>query len=141
MAPRFDDPVFHVAGVAVAFPPQRLPLQNESERVRRTLLLQPACDRYGRVRIARVNLVHRFVGLGRKRDSSCAGRRWQREERGQRGGEGATQKSEPAKHGSYFTLLSQPASHAAVTYIAKHSSANGMKPINPGAGISKIFQF
>ncbi len=29
--------------------------------------------------------------------------------------------------------------HAAVTYIAKHSSANGKNPKYPGIGISKIF--
>ena len=29
---------------------------------------------------------------------------------------------------SHFTLLSQPASQAAVTYIAKHSRAKGINP-------------
>lgn len=31
--------------------------------------------------------------------------------------------------------------HSAVTHIVKHSSANGRKPRNPGAGISKTLMF
>lgn len=34
----------------------------------------------------------------------------------------------PLDRVSYFTRFTHPSSHAAVTYIAKHSSAKGMNP-------------
>src|SRR5262249_47298435 len=99
--------------------------QKESDGMIRVRLLKSASLRDGRIGVAAVKRIERAARFGRDGKSLRAhGGSEHREENGS----GNRQKNGMGTFANHFTLLSQPASQAAVTYITKHSSAKGMNP-------------